>query len=53
MKTFTIRYSVAPTYRKVFQKVLRATDKRQARLLLQKSEGKNKRLQILAVHVSE
>jgi len=53
MRTFTVRYCTAPTYRKVFQTVIRASDKRQALAILRKNEGKKKTLQILAINVSE
>lgn len=53
MKTFTIRFVKAPSYRKVIQTVIRATDKRNAMAQLRKKEGAKNRLQVLYVHVSE
>jgi len=53
MRFYTIHFAVAPSYRKRFVTVIEAKDRRQAVILLNKKQSKGKRIQVLAVHVSE
>lgn len=49
MKHYIIRFTVAPSYRKVIQAVIMASDKRQARILLNRSQSKGRKVQILSI----
>ncbi len=53
MKHYIIRFTVAPSYRKVIQTVVQASDKRQARILLNRSQSKGKKVQVLSIKETE